>query len=263
MRAMKWINVILFSAMVIINMLANFIPLGGKTTGEISSGYPTLFTPAPYTFSIWGVIYILMAIFVIFQIGFIKNTTEVTSMSDKIGIFFAISCILNIFWIFTWHYNYIGFSVITIALLLVNLIIINRLVDTMDVKSISGLLCNYGFQIYLGWITAATIANISVFLVKNSWSRFGISDTAWTIIVLAVGALIGVGFVLKSNYIFSTLAIIWAYCGILIKHTSVNGYNGGYRSIITSLLVCIAVMALTIIISAFIIRKEDQLITSF
>lgn len=256
-KALRWINVFFFLGMVIINMLANTIPLGGKNTGEISSGYPTLFTPAPYTFSIWGLIYILTAVYVLFQTGIIRSNTEVPEMGARIGIFFTISCILNILWILTWHYGYIGCSVITIILLLIDLIIINSRIKSIDAGSITGLLSSYGFQIYMGWLAAATIANISVFLVKINWSRFGMSETVWTIIILIIGALIGAAFVMKSGYLFSTMAVIWAYVGILIKHVGINGYDGEYRSIIATLVICLAIMVIAIILGALMQMRND------
>ena len=97
----------------------------------------------------------------------------------------------------------------------------------------------YAFDIYLGWITAATIANASVLLVKLQWNRFGMSSVLWTIIVLLVGALLGILFITTNQKYLSAAAIIWAYCGILIKHISQAGFAGKYPVIIVVTILCI------------------------
>ena len=106
-----------------------------------------------------------------------------------------------------------------------------------------------GFDIYFGWIIAATIANISVLLVKIEWNRFGISEVLWTLIILIVGALIGATVAIFSGRYFATLAVIWAYVGIIIKHISIDGFGGQYRSIIVA-----AGIGICIMFSACIIR---------
>lgn len=102
----KYVNLVLFMAMIVMNYLANALPLNGKTTGELSAQYPNLFVPAGITFSIWGVIYLLLGAFVILQFRH-KNK----SLAKTVGWAFAISCLLNSFWIVAWHYEYLLLSV--------------------------------------------------------------------------------------------------------------------------------------------------------
>ena len=232
MNSLKWINTIAFLIMIGVNAVANILPIGGNTTGEVSKAYPNLFTPAPITFAIWGIIYLLMLIFILFQWGFIGNRAFTSLVRDEIGIVFAISCIFNIAWIFAWHMKRIEISTILIVLLLLSLIVITRRVSRTNGSLLTYLMVNVGFDIYFGWIIAATIANISVMLTKWKWDGWGISDVTWTIIILIVGAIIASLVVIMDNRYFSGIAVIWAYIGIIIKHLGSSGYGGIYMTIV-------------------------------
>ena len=227
----KCLNLIFFVGMIVINVLANTLPLGLGNTGEISNRYPNLFTPAPITFSIWGVIYILLAIFIVYQFGLFGNMAVSDTVVRLVGPWFILSCIMNICWIFTWHYDYTGLSMVFMLGLLVTLIFITSRLTSDNVIRITDMLrmplaasiSVIAFEIYVGWICVATIANLSALLVKVNWNRFGMMDQFWTIVMLIIGAIIGAIFVsLRSQYM-SAVAIMWAYCGVLIKHISRTG----------------------------------------
>ncbi len=249
---LKWINLSAFLAMIIINALANLLPFGGRTTAQVSAEYPNLFTPAPFTFAIWGVIYLFMGFYTIMQLGMSGTNIALMRVQSAVSILFILSCIFNIAWIFSWHFSQIGLSVIFMLLLLVTLIIINLRLTFIPDASIFEKITVYGFNLYLGWITAATIANICVFLVKINWSGFGISDVVWTLIVIAVGALIAIGFVLIGRRYFATLAILWAYWGIFIKQISLNNTSSKLAiavGAIVAIIVVLTFMLLTMMLN--------------
>lgn len=258
-KTLKYLNLIFFVLMIVVNALANTIPLGKGNTGAISNNYPNLFTPAPITFSIWGVIYILVAFFIFYQFG-LFNSPIAESLIKQIGIWFIISCILNIGWIFSWHYDMIWLSMVFMAVLLLSLIVItmnlsdDAILQSANTNAIPFLakICIYAFDIYLGWIVAATIANLSVLLVKANWNRFGLSETFWTVVVLIAGAIIGMLFIFISRRYMSSLAIVWAYCGILIKHISPSGYAGAHPLIITITIVGIFLILVSMLVREFI-----------
>lgn len=116
----KYLNLLLFAGMVVINYLANALPLNNKTTGELSDSFPNLFVPAGITFSIWGVIYLLLFIYCIIQFTGLNQT-----VIANIGWFFGITCILNALWIVFWHYGRLQASLIVMVGLLISLIDIN------------------------------------------------------------------------------------------------------------------------------------------
>ena len=234
----KLVNVAAFAIMVYMNYLANTMPLGGKTTGELSAQYPNLFVPAGITFSIWGIIYLLLLVFCVIQ--FMAHNR---AMVNALGWLFAISCILNALWIVAWHHEKLYISVILMLLLLATLIIINYRLVTFS-ESIS----KAAFGVYLGWICIATIANITALLVAINWQGWGISDEAWAVIMVLTGTFITL--LVLSNYRnpFTGIAVIWALTGIMIARWPGN----------QPILIAAAASILTIAVISVIVTVRDQ-----
>ncbi len=233
----KILSGITYISMFVVNFLANSLPINNRSTGDISNAYPNLFAPAGLTFSIWGLIYLLLAGYVIYQ--FINNSQKTEEFFNKINPFFIASSLANIAWIFAWHYDYIGLSVLIMATLLFLLIKIANIIRVQKFSSLEKIFIWAPFSIYFGWITVAAIANITVFLVSITWNGFGVSEFIWTIIILLIGALIGILRMQKDKNIAYGLVFIWAYLGILLKHISANGFNGQYPEIISTVIVCL------------------------
>jgi hypothetical protein len=227
----KFINLVLFAGMIVMNYLAVALPLNNKTTGELSDSFPNLFVPAGITFSIWGIIYLLIAGYCVVQF-----TGQNQFAISKISWIFAISCILNALWIVCWHYGKLPLSFLVMAGMLVSLIMINLLIKDLPLGLIKAT-----FGIYLGWICIATIANVTALLVHFNWNGFGISQEAWTIIMIAVGALIVSVTLFRLNNPFIGLSVIWAFTGIIIKR------QADYRSIIITAGVAIAIVTIVTI----------------
>ncbi len=203
---LKVINIAAFVIMVFMNYLANAMPLGGKTTGELSAQYPNLFVPAGITFSIWGIIYLLLLGFVVLQFR-----EENRDMVNAMGWLFAFSCILNSLWILAWHYENLALSLIIMLLLLLTLIMINYRLTPYE-----GGVTKAAFGIYLGWICIATIANVTAILVSVNWQGWGISNEVWAVVMVLAGTVITL-FILKTyRNPFTGIAVIWALAGIMI-----------------------------------------------
>lgn len=244
-KFLKIMAVVSYLAMIVVNALANILPINNRTTGAISNSYPNLFAPAALTFSIWGLIYLLLAGYVIYQ--FTKNAKDRKNLFDKINPLFIATSLVNFFWILAWHHDFIGLSVILIATLLVLLIKISDILRQEKISSWGRLFIIAPFSVYFGWITVATIANIAVFLVSVSWGGFGVADYIWTSIILLVGALIGIWRMLRDKNIAYGLVLVWAYLGILLKHLSASGFNGQYPSVIATVILCLVLFGLFIL----------------
>jgi hypothetical protein len=214
------LNVIGFLGTVIVNALAVILPLNNKTTVQLSDEYPNLFVPSGLTFSIWGLIYILLAIFVIYQIivTIRKNEGSLSSFR-KVGYLFILSSVLNMGWIFAWQYEIVPLSLVIMLMLLGCLLAIYiRLgVGQKSGTTRDKFLVHLPFSIYLGWITIATIANITAFLVELNWNRFGISEQFWAVMVIIVGIGISLSVLFRKQDIFYALVVDWAILGILLK----------------------------------------------
>lgn len=246
---LKALILISFVAVVFVNYLANALPIGGVTTGEASDQYANLFTPAGITFSIWGLIYLLLALYVIYSLGWlpIKPDKAKAELHTRIGWLFVASSIFNIAWIFAWHYGLIPLSVIIMVALLISLIMIADTLNKHELTSSEKPFLCLPFSVYFGWITVATIANITVFLVSIGWNGWGIAENVWTLTVLIAGLVIGVARSIRDRKPPYLLVLIWAYAGIWLKHASESGFNGAYPSVIWTTMVCIALFAITLV----------------
>lgn len=226
-----------YVAMVIMNFLANGLPLNNRSTGDISDAYPNIFAPAGPAFSIWGLIYLLLGIYVVYQ--FVNKDKKMDILISKINPFFIATSIANIFWIFAWHYDYIGLSVLVMVSLLVLLIKIADIIRVEQFTRIGKFIIQAPFSIYFGWITVASIANITVLLVSLGWDGFGIADFVWMSIILLVGAGIGIIRMYKDKNIPYGLVLVWAYLWILFKHMSPSGFDVVYPTVIVTVIICI------------------------
>lgn len=227
----KYISILFFAGMIFMNYLANALPLNNKTTGELSDSFPNLFVPAGITFSIWGIIYLLLAGYCILQ--FKGSNREIIT---NISWLFSISCLLNALWIVCWHYGKLPLSLIVMLGMLVSLIYINILIREIPFGIIKA-----AFGVYLGWICIATIANITALLVNYSWHGSGISEETWTIIMIATGTLIVSLSLYRLNNPFIGLSVIWAFTGIILKRQL------DYKSIAISAAVALILVAIVTI----------------
>ncbi len=249
-RIWKWVNTGTAAAVILINALANLIPFGGKTTGEVSAAYPNLFTPAGVTFGIWGVIYALMILFILYQWGLFGKKEQSDLAVQMTGPWFAVSGAMNIAWIAFWHADKIGLSVLFMLGLLASLIVIELRSRKLDNGFRTQIGMKIFFDLYFGWIIAATIANISVYLTAVKWNGFGLSDEFWTVVMLIAGTVIGCVAIIREEKGFTAGAIMWAFTGIVLKHTSATAYNNAYPAVIGAAIIGITVM-FTIIIFKF------------
>lgn len=211
-------NVAALALTVLVNALASTGVLNGKTTAEISDLYPTLITPAGYTFSIWGIIYTLLLIFVIFQA---LPTQREKPFLREISFLFVLSSLLNILWLFLWQYEHITLSVIPMFALLATLIAVYlRLEIGKSTVPLREKLCvHLPFSVYLGWITIATIADVAAALVSINWNGLGLDDATWATLVIVIATIITLAVIVTRKDIAYSLVVIWALVGIVVKQS--------------------------------------------
>ncbi|RIK42893.1 MAG: tryptophan-rich sensory protein [Chloroflexi bacterium] len=250
-RVRPYINLFVALATIIFNGLANALPLNGQTTGEISDRFQVYFVPAGYVFSIWGLIYVSWLAFVIYQLLPAQRTNP---RLQRIGYLFAWSGVANVTWLFLWHYEYFILSVVVMfALLLLLIAIYVRLqIGKVEAPPLERWCVDIPFSIYLGWISVATIANVTAVLDYLQWDGWGISAELWTLIMLAVGVFLAAAIGLTRGDVAYTLVLIWAFSGIAIKHA-------GAPMVATGAWVATVVVALIAVMSAFVTRRNSRL----
>ncbi len=233
------------------NVLANALPINGTTTGDISDAYPNLFAPAGVTFAIWGLIYLLLGIYTFYQMGQDSQDSVHKGAMKRINLLFSISSLANAAWIIAWHYRIIPVSLLLIVTILICLILINRITGTMEFSGQEKLFIRLPFSIYFGWITVATIANVTTLLVSIGWEGYGLSEMVWATLVIAAGCLIGLATIIRNKDIAYGLTILWAYGGILLKHVSSGGFDGQYLVIINT---TVGSMVVLLIALAYLVK---------
>jgi benzodiazapine receptor len=213
------VNVLAVVAVLVVNGLANALPLNGQTTGEISDRFQVYFVPAGYVFSIWGLIYLGLVAFAVFQA---LPAQRDNPRLRRVGYLFAASCAANIAWLFLWHYEQFVLTLVAMIALLVLLIAIYlRLeIGRAAVSPAERWLVHVPFSIYLGWITVATIANVTTALDYLGWSGWGISDEMWAVIMLVAAGLIAAAMSLTRGDVAYLAVIMWALAGIGVKHAA-------------------------------------------
>jgi benzodiazapine receptor len=202
---------------IVFNIVANALPLNGLNTREISDRFKIFFVPAGYVFSIWGLIYLGLIAYAIYQVLPIQRDNP---RLRSIAYLFILSCLANITWLFLWHYEIFEFTIIAMVVLLVSLIAIYLLLDIGrgEVSAGERWSVQIPFSIYLGWITVATIANTTQLLYYLGWNGWGISAEVWTVIMLVAGVVISAAMSLTRTDIAYSLVLVWAYIGTAVKH---------------------------------------------
>jgi hypothetical protein len=244
-------NSLVVIATIIVNALAVILPLNGKTTQSLSDNIPNLFVPAGITFSIWSIIYTFLIILMIYQIlSLSKKQPYSTDYIEKIGIWFIISSLANITWIFLWHYEFVTVSLLAMLVLFVSLLLIYLKLDiNLSAASLKEKIAVHTtISIYLGWITVATIANVTAVLVKLNVGELFLGQSTWAVLVIAVATLISVLVLIQRKDIAYTLVIIWALLGIAIKRSNPDPIYGTQMYIAITAAIGIFVIILAILV---------------
>ena len=217
-------NGIAFVSVVFINYLSNTGLLNNTTIGEISKDLNSLFTPAGYAFSIWGLIYLLLLGFAIYQGRSLFVKVRNDDFVLKTGPWFILSCVFNCAWIFSWIYGYTGLSCIFIFLLLFSLlkIVWKNSMELWDAPFSVILFLWWPFVIYSGWVTVASIANVSSYLVKVGWDGFGVSPKIWTLIMILIATAINLIITWKRNMREFGMVGAWALIAIGVANHDNN-----------------------------------------
>jgi benzodiazapine receptor len=199
-----------------VNILATTLPLNGQNTGEISDRFKVYFVPAGYVFAIWGIIYIGWIAFAIYQF---RADQKESPRLRKLGYLFALSGIFNAAWLFCWHYNIFGLSVL-VMLTLLGLLIASYLklnVGHTSVTTAEKWSVDVPFSVYLGWISVATVANVTDYLYFINWTGFGLAPQVWAVILLVIASVLALAMTITrrdSGYVF---VLVWSFAGIAQK----------------------------------------------
>ena len=246
-KTLQIANIAALIVTIIFNYVAGAGLINGQTIGDISARYDNLFTPAGYAFSIWGLIYLMLAGFVIYQARGLFKKVENNDFILQIGWWFVSSCIANSLWLIAWIHDYLGLSVLLITVLLFSLmkIVVNTNMERWDAPFPKIVLLWWPFCFYSGWITVAVIANISAYLTKISWQGWGMSDPAWAIIMIIAAGLINLFMIVSRNMREFALVGIWGLTAVSVANW------GTHQPIVITALVVSAILFVAISIHGY------------
>lgn len=218
-RFLPLMNIIATVVALTVNVLASALPLNGKNTGAISDQFKVFFVPAGYVFAIWGVIYIGWIAFSIYQALPAQRSNP---RLQRIGWLYALSGLLNAAWLFTWHYELFPLSVVVMLALLVTLIAIYLRLDNgrVQVSTVEKWCVNIPFSVYLGWISVATIANITDLLYYWRWDGFGVAPEMWAVIMLVVATVLAFVMAMTRGDVAFLSVFVWSFVGIAVKQSA-------------------------------------------
>jgi benzodiazapine receptor len=233
------VNVVAFVVTIVVNGLAGSTTLlGGVTSADVSDMYPTLVTPAGFTFAVWGVIYALLMVFTVYQL--LPRNRDKPFLS-QVGLLFGLSSVCNICWLFLWHYGYVTYSLVLMFALLASLILVYLRLDIgRAAVSLREKICvHLPFSVYLGWISIATIANVSVALTAVDWDGWGIEPSTWAVAIIGVALVLTLAVLATRKDVVFGLVVVWALVGILSKQSD-------FQSIVLAAEVAIAVTLIAV-----------------
>lgn len=220
--------------LIVMNYLSNVGAFGGKTNKEISDKYHTLITPAGYAFSIWGIIFLGLLAFAVYQ-GL--GTQRTNPRFRDIGWWVVLNAVCNAIWSPLFNNEQIGIALVVILVMLFSLVIIEqRLLEqkhgpivsadpdnTLPESSASSTqtwLARIPFSIYFGWLTVATILNVTVYLKSTDFSLMGLSEQTWAVAMLIVGVAVGTVVFNRFRSVAYILVFAWAYIAIAVEQQS-------------------------------------------
>jgi hypothetical protein len=240
-RILQTSNIVALVVTILINYLSNTGIFNGNTMSTVSAKYQNLFTPAGYAFSIWGLIYIALAGFVIYQSKGLFGKGEIRPIVKKIGWMFVLSCVANCLWIVAWLYEYTGVSVILMLVLLGSLCtIVLRTRMELDLIPLKQIVFEWWpFAMYLGWIGVALIANTAVYLTSINWNGFGLSDTTWTIVMIFAAVVVNLMLTWIRNLRESAVVGAWGLAAVAVaNHHSNDGVY--YTALVATIIILIS-----------------------
>ncbi|HET6487238.1 MAG TPA: hypothetical protein VFH83_12500 [Spirochaetia bacterium] len=241
-------NIVCFLGVLVVNTLAATVGINGRLTGALSDEIPNLFVPAGLTFSIWGVIYILLLLFTIGQArGLFSSSRTSPEGTRQVGWLFVLSSAGNIGWLLLWHFRLVGWSVLAMLLILASLVAIHQRLGTgrTPAGQAERWLFRVPFSVYLGWITVATIANVTAALVKAGWMGFGMQPQFWAVTVVVVAAVLTGAVLATRRDVAYSLVVLWALVGIAMKRSA--DPSSASQAVFVAAVVCGSVVAAAVI----------------
>lgn len=258
---LRIVNNIFFVMMIAVNIAADVIPLNNVTTAQISARHETLLTPSGFTFAIWGLIYLLLFFFILYQdgIGRKKGDGDNPDLVHAVSVLFILSSAFNIGWVIAWHYDYMILSFLLIFSMWTTLILAYTRLKKEAKNSREHFCFQIPFSIYTAWISAAMAVNFLILIKTLTPPLLGISETTWS-----MGLIIGIGlfaeFILIRYRDFAfALTALWAIAGIFYHYAVELSKEYIHVDMLMLLAIIVGVLFVTLLITAWVQHNKPYM----
>mgnify|MGYP003630963823 FL=1 len=252
-KKLSILNLLSVILVIAVNYISQAVRINDTTIGELSQRYTNLFTPASYAFAIWGLIFLGLLAYSLYQIKVVVFDKKDLAYIEQTGYWFALANVLNGLWVITFAYEYMGLTVIIMAGILLSLIkiIINTNMERWDAPKEIIAFSWWPICLYSGWITVATIANIALYLTKIGWNGGFLTEVQWTIVLMLVATLINLVIIYKRSMREFAAVGVWALFAIYIRH------QGSIEILAYTALACSAILLSVILVHGYSNRKSN------
>lgn len=204
----------------VMNYLSTALPFFGNSNAEVSDALPNAFTPAGLTFAVWGPIFLGLLVFAVYQ----ALPAQRGPRLDRLFWPFVLSSVFNVGWLLAFQSLSFGLSVLIMLALLGTLIWLYLDVRRLPPQGAERLTLMLPVSLYLGWVSVATIANVSAWLVSEGVTAglAGLGAPVWSAVLVVIAALIGVFFLVRfRDYAFAAV-LLWAFYGVYAARPDVT-----------------------------------------
>jgi len=254
-------NTVFFTFMVLANIYIEALPLNNVTVNEVSKAHDTIITPPDFSFMIWGVIYLWLFLFILFQFGIFNTKSEANNpdIIYKLGGFFIFSSILNVGWIVAWHYEYLVLAFLLIFAIWITLIIAyGRMISEIrDFKD--RFFVQFPFGMYLSWLTAATLVNAMALLTYYNPDLLAIPASYWICAALAVIFGMSEYYVIKHKDFVYGLTSLWVLSGLLYRYFGLMYKEGNGMFVFLLLAVLSVVLLFSLLIAGWLQHNKPEM----
>ncbi len=177
-----------------------------ESSGGALAADATLLAPAGPAFSIWSVIYAGLLAYTIWQ-WLPRNKTSERHRS--IGWLVAASMVLNAVWLLVTQVGAIWVSVVVILALAVVLGLLIAALQRHPAENTGEKVITDGTSgLYLGWVTAASCANVTAAGVSSGWDLGTVGSQVVAIVVIVVALGLGTLFTFRFGPRFTVAAAL-------------------------------------------------------
>lgn len=209
----RWLAAFSIFGNIGLNYYANAFPLNGQTMGEVSARYPTLLTPAGYAFSIWGLIFLSLTVYAVWQL---LPAQRAVSLPDAVAKPLTVASVATAGWVVLFAFEQILPSVAVMLVILGALIVVYGRARHRVLGHSAPRWASIPFGLYLGWISVAATINITIGLRQLGWQPAENLTVVLTLALLAV--VVSLGLLLSREFRDETMAlvVVWALVAIWV-----------------------------------------------